>query len=233
MVILYGAKPMWGLPDPSPFVTKAELLLKMAGIAHERKFGDFKKAPKGKFPWIDDDGTLVPDSTLIRLHIERTRGFDFDKGLSKEEAGVLWGFEKLCEDHLYFMLVSQRWVDDANFERGPRQFFQMIPAPLRPIMIPLIRRGVRKALHGQGFGRYTAAEGRLLAARAFGALNAWIETRDFFGGKEPVGADASIFATVQGALCPLFDGFFREEAEKFPALKAYVARMEARFYPKA
>lgn len=233
MIILYGARPMWGLPDPSPFVTKAEILLKMAGLGHERKFGDFKKAPKGKFPWIDDNGVLVPDSTLIRLHIEKTRGFDFDKGLSREEAGIVWAFEKLCEDHLYFALVAQRWVDDTNFERGPRQFFSMTPALLRPIMIPLIRRGVRKSLHAQGFGRYTTEEGRALVARAFGALAAYLDTRDFFGSKEPCGADASIFPALQGALCPLFGGYFREEAEKFPAFKTYVARMEARFYPKA
>jgi hypothetical protein len=38
--------PYFGLPDSSPFVTKAVLLLKFAGLAFEENRSGFAKAPK-------------------------------------------------------------------------------------------------------------------------------------------------------------------------------------------
>src|SRR5205823_1488916 len=78
MITLYTFGPAFGLPDPSPFVTKAEILLKMAALPYRTDSTGFRKAPKGKLPYIDDDGERVADSTFIRLHIEKKYGFDFD-----------------------------------------------------------------------------------------------------------------------------------------------------------
>jgi len=66
MITLYGFGPAFGLPDPSPFVTKAEVLLKMAGLEFRTDANGFRKAPKRKLPYIDDGGTIVADSTFIR-----------------------------------------------------------------------------------------------------------------------------------------------------------------------
>ena len=66
MITLYGFGPAFGLPDPSPFVTKAETLLKMAAVPYRTALGNLRKAPKGKLPYIDDDGAVIADSTLIR-----------------------------------------------------------------------------------------------------------------------------------------------------------------------
>lgn len=71
MITLYGFGPAFGLPDPSPFVIKVEALLKMAGLAFRTDTTGFRKAPKRKLPYIDDDGTLIADSTFIRWHIEK------------------------------------------------------------------------------------------------------------------------------------------------------------------
>jgi len=48
MITLYSFGPGFGLPDPSPFVTKAEVLLKMAELPYRTDTTGFKKAPKGK-----------------------------------------------------------------------------------------------------------------------------------------------------------------------------------------
>jgi hypothetical protein len=63
-------------------------------------------------------------------------------------------------------------MDDANFEKGPRNFFDKIPAPIRPFLIPMIRRKVRRALHGQGFGRHSPEEIATLGTQIVGALTA-------------------------------------------------------------
>jgi glutathione S-transferase len=41
MIILYTFGPYFGLPDPSPFVMKAEVLLKMANLPFETDTGGF------------------------------------------------------------------------------------------------------------------------------------------------------------------------------------------------
>ena len=136
MITLYTFGPAWGLPDPSPFVTKAIVLLKMSGLPFETDTGGFRKAPRGKLPYIRDGGEVISDSTLIRLHLEQRHKIDFERGLTPEQRGVAWAAEKLCEDHLYWFIVQARWLDADNFERGPARFFDAVPAPLRPIVSP-------------------------------------------------------------------------------------------------
>ena len=81
MITLYTFGPGMGLPDPSPFVMKAELLLKMSGQPYRVDTKGFSKAPKGKLPYIDDDGEIVADSTFIRWHLEKKYKLDLDRGL--------------------------------------------------------------------------------------------------------------------------------------------------------
>ena len=58
---LYCFQPAGGLPDASPFVVKVMTLLKMAGLDYVGDRTGFARAPKGKQPYIDDDGTIVAD----------------------------------------------------------------------------------------------------------------------------------------------------------------------------
>ena len=165
MMTLYTFGPAFGLPDPSPFVTKVEILLKMAGLPYRTETNGFGKAPKGKLPYIDDDGERIADSTFIRWHIEKKYKFDFDRGLSAEQRAAAWAFEKMAEDQTYCALVHARWMNDANFYNGPAKFFGKVPAPLRPLVIAMVRRQLRKILHGQGIGRHSDAEIVSLATR--------------------------------------------------------------------
>jgi len=71
MITLYTFGPAFGLPDPSPFVMKAEVLLKMAGVPYRTDTTGFRKAPKGKLPYIEDGGEIISDSTFIRFHLEK------------------------------------------------------------------------------------------------------------------------------------------------------------------
>jgi glutathione S-transferase len=232
MITLYAFGPAFGLPDPSPFVLKAETLLKMAALPFRTDTEGFSKAPKGKLPYIDDDGERIADSTFIRWHIEKKYRFDFDRGLSAEQRAIAWAFEKMMEDNLYWTLVHARWTDDANFFKGPVKFFGKVPAPLRPIVIAMIRRQVRKTLHGQGMGRHPAADIVALATRSIDAMADYLGQKPFFVGAEPTGVDATMFAFAAGLLCPVFDTPIRTAAEGHDNLKRYVARMTARFYPE-
>jgi glutathione S-transferase len=232
MITLYTFGPAFGLPDPSPFVMKAEVLLKMAGLPYRTETKGLRGAPKGKLPYIDDDGERIADSTFIRRHIEQKYGTDFDRGLSREQRATAWAFEKLAEDHLYWTIVAERWLDDANFAKGPQIFFRRVPAPLRPLVIAMIRRRVRQALHAHGIGRHSKAAIGELAARSIESFADFLDQKPFFFGREPTGIDAAVFAFTTGALCPIFTGAARTAAERHDNLRAYVGRMTARYYPE-
>ncbi len=231
MITLYTFGPYFALPDASPFVMKAEVLLKMAALPYEIDTGGFNKAPKGKLPYIADDGAIVADSTFIRLHIEKKYGFDFDAGLSPPERGVAWAFEKMCEDHLYWAGLHARWMVDANFDKGPRQFFDEAPTALRPLIIAMVRRQVRRNLWGQGMGRHTTAEMEELVAPDINALADVLADKPYLMGDRPCGADAAIFPMIAHALCPRFETAIHTCAKQRPNLVAYNDRLMRQYFP--
>ncbi len=232
MITLYGSGRHFGLPDASPFVTKAEILLKMSGVPFRAAKADFGKAPKGKIPYIDADGKLLGDSTFIRFHLEDKHGIDFDAGLSASDKAVALAFEKLCEEHLYWAIVHARWMDKANFEKGPKHFFDDVPAPLRPFIVAMINRQVRRNMKGHGIGRHTRAEIERLAKRDLDAISAFLAGKPFLMGTEPCGADASVWSSVVSALCTHFDTPIRDHAEKLSNLVAYRDRGMKRWFPE-
>ena len=150
MITLFTFGSGFDLPDPSPFVMKAMLLLKMAGLDFQENRHGFGKAPNGKLPYIDDDGEVIADSTFIRFHIEKKYGFDFDAHLNAEQKAASWAFEKMCEDHLYWAMIDLRWLDADNFKKGPSKFFAGVPMPMRLLVTRLVLRKVRKNLFAHG-----------------------------------------------------------------------------------
>lgn len=231
MLILETFRPAWGLPDPSPFVTKTMVLLKMAGLEFKTRRGDPRKTPKGKLPVLHDNGTVIPDSGFIRRHLEQVHGIDFDAGLSAEQKAVGIAVTSMMEDRLYWAVVRERWLVDENFESGPKSFFRVVPAPIRPVIAAMIRRRVRRSLWSQGTGRHSREEVGLIAADCLGALADIIGDKPFLLGDAPSGADASAYAFAGNALCPQFTGPVREAAEAHPALQAYCTRMTERYFP--
>ena len=232
MITLFTFGPAFGLPDPSPFVTKAEVLLKLSGLPYATNAKGLRRAPKGKLPYIDDDDAIVADSTLIRMHLEERHGVDFDKGLSPAEKGIAWAFEKMCEDHLYWAVVHSRWMNRSNFDKGPRGFFDIAPAPIRPLVIGVIRRRVRRDLHGQGLGRNSSDEIERLAARGVAAIADQLGDKPFLMGPAPCGADATAFAWVLSILCPRFETPIRDAAEQRANLVAYRDRGLRQWFPE-
>ena len=232
MITLYGSGPNFGLPDASPFVTKAETLLRMSKLPFEKALMSFSKAPKGKIPYIEDDGQLLGDSTLIRWHLEKKYGIDFDQGLTAEQLAIAWAFEKMAEDNLYWASVYFRWMIDANFRKGPVNFFKSVPAPVRPVVVSMVRRRLRKTLQGQGIGRHSADEITAIGIRSIDAMAAYLGDKPFFMGNTPAGIDATMFAFAVSAICPLFESDLQRAAASHDNLRRYVGRMTARFYPE-
>jgi glutathione S-transferase len=232
MITLYHFGPRFGLPDPSPFCVKAEVLLKMSGLPYTAQTFDVRKAPKGKLPFIDANGAKIADSTFIRWHLEKSSGIDFDSALSPAERATAWAFEKLCEDNLYWAIVNARWLNDDNFYAGPHSFFDDVPKPLRPLITSMVRRTVRRDLRGQGLGRHSNSEIERIASHGVDQIANFIGDKPFLMGAQPCGADAMVFGTLASILCPVFRSPTRTAAENRANLIAYRDRCLKRWFPE-
>ncbi|MEO1695422.1 MAG: glutathione S-transferase family protein [Pseudomonadota bacterium] len=221
----------FGMPDPSPFCMKARSLLAIANLPYDTAEGDVMKAPKKKLPVLIENGVPIPDTTFMRLHLEQKHGIDFDRHLTPEQVGHAWALEKLCEDNLYWHIMFDRWMVPHNFDRGPKAFFQSLPAFVRPVLIPIIKRDIRVALKWQGTGRHSRAEIHDLARRGIDAIAAALGDKPWICGDEPCGADASVHATVTALLCALFESDLLAHTQSHENLVAYRARGLAAWYP--
>ncbi len=164
-------------------------------------------------------------TTFIRWHIEKKYNIDFDQGLDANQKAIAWAFEKMAEDQLYWVVVHDRWMNDDNFRKGPVRFFHRVPAPIRPFVIATVRRKVRTALHGHGFGRHSPDEIVALGTRSIDAIADFLGDKPFFMSSEPTGADAAIFSFACAVLCPHFESRTRRAAERHENVPRYVGRM--------
>lgn len=232
MIKLYAFGSMPGLPDMSPFVVKAMTLLKMAGAEYTVDLKGFRRAPKGKLPYFDDNGVIVADSTFIRQHLEKARGVDFDAGLSAQERAQGWALERLCEDHLLWIIARDRWQDDDNFAHGVGPFFdKLLPALGRGAIKWMLRRSVVKRLWQIGVGRFNNEELAVLGARDVEALATQLGDKPYLFGDKPCGADATAFAMINLLLDPTTAGPTRDAAMTKPNLVAYRDRMMRQYFP--
>lgn len=230
MMTLYTFGPAFGLPDPSPFCIKAMVLLKMSGLDFECVPGDVRKAPKLKMPYLIDNGKTIADSTFIRWHLEARYGIDFDKDYGPAERATGWAMEKLCEDHLYWLGLQERWMDPVNFDKGPRKFFDAVPAILRPLIVHKVKSDVRRNLWGQGTGRHTEAERNKLADTTVQTLSDCLADKQYLLGATPCGADASVFAMLLSFGSPLFETPTRRMISTRPNLVAYRERLNEQWF---
>jgi glutathione S-transferase len=231
VIILHRFGPFLGTPDSSPFVIKAMMLLRLAGLSFELVQGNPLKAPRKLLPYIEDDGVTVADSALIRMHIERKYGFDFDAALSREQKAIAWAVERMCEDHLYFAMLEARWLDRAAFRKGVAKMFGVVPLALRPFAKVALRRANAKRLQGHGLGRHTKSDIAMLAARDIDALAAIMGDKPYLMGNNPCGSDAFGFGIVTSILTPPLDSPLRVAMSKHANLVEYCNRMTRQFFP--
>ena len=234
MITLYGFGPAFGLPAASPFAIKTDMQLKMSGLPYAYGEGGVpQNGPKGKIPYIEDGGARIGNSTFIRDYLEKTYAIDFDTGLTVEQRAQAWAVERMLEDHLYWAMVQERWMDEANFVKGPATFFDRMPEGMRDRARVDTRERVKGALYAQGLGRHSPAEIADLGSRSLGALSAIIGDKPYLMGPEPCGADATAFAFAASVLTPYFAGPLRDAACLYPNLLSYTGRLMGQYYPQA
>lgn len=231
MITLYAGGENFGLPEVSPYVTKTEVQLKMAGLDFLKVPATPDTSPKGQLPWIDDDGQAVADSTFIRAHLERKYDVDLDARLTPVQRAQAWAIERMLENQFAWTWVRDRWLVPENFAKGPAHFFDTVPEAFREQVRAEVQARVAASILSVGVGRHSDEEVLWLGTRTLDALDTLLGDQTWLFGDEPSGVDATVLAMLIGVMTPYFDTALRRAAMTYPTLVAYAARGMARFYP--
>lgn len=232
MIRLHQFAPAFGLPNASPFCMKLETWLRLAAVPYQAvNDGNVFKAPKGKLPWIEDGAQRLADSSFIIRHLQQQgHGVALDAWLSPAQRAQALAWQRLVEEHLYWVVVHQRWIQPEGWALTRKAFFAGLPAPLQAVVPALARRGIRAELRGHGMGRHDDGEILELGLQDLGALADFLGDKAFMLGEAPCTLDACTFAFLANVLWAPLDTPLRRAALARPALDAYCTRMRQRAF---
>ncbi len=230
MITLLQTPPAWGLSTFSPFCLKVETYLRMAELPYQAKAADIRKAPKGKVPWIEDDGHVVADSSQIIAYLKEKHGDPLDRKLSASQRARALLLQRTIEEHTYFALAALRWFSDAAWPHLREAFAPMLPRLIAPMIMKSIRKSVRKSLHGQGMGRHGRDEIVELARRDLEALSITLGDEPFFLGDRPTSIDAVVYGFLAQILFVPWDSEEKAILRESPNLVEFCERMRERYW---
>jgi glutathione S-transferase len=235
MIKLYQFPTRPPLPNPSPFCFRVEAFLRLVDLPYAVvAVGDTRKAPKKKLPFIfDDQGKAVADSQAIIEHLTHSHGLTLDSFLSDADRAVAHAFTKMLTEHLYWVMVFSRWVDDEGWAKFKPNFIKILPPVIGPAIAAAVRAKTRKALYAQGIGRHTPEEIWRLGEADIDALAVLLGDRDFFFGDQPCSFDATALAFLGSILYfAAIDPPVKQHLRAHPNLTAYCLRMMQRTFPE-
>lgn len=229
MVTLYTFSGAWGLLSLSPFCAKVEAYLRLAEVPHRIRSADPRRAPRGKAPYIEHEGTFVPDSGLILDYLKERFGDPLDGPLDAQEHAVGHLVRRTCEESLYWIQVYSRWSEDEGFGHVRAELARLIPPMLLPIAAPLARRKALKQLKFQGTALRTREEVYAHGVADLTALCNLLGEQDFLFGDAPSTYDVTLYAFLANSLRnPTVDPL-RAYVERQPTLVGFVDRIESRW----
>ncbi|MCX4244169.1 glutathione S-transferase family protein [Paraliomyxa miuraensis] len=230
-MILWQTVPCWGAPSTSPFCIKLETWLRMAKIPYQaRVLNRPPRSATGKVPYIErSDGSLLADSGAIIEALTAEHGVTLDEGLDARSQALQTAVTRMLEDHFYWVIAWDRWIIDAHWAQTRVAYFGALPWPMSTLVPAVLRGPMRRALHGQGFGRLTSEAilertRRDLAALAelVGDGTAVLDRRS--------SVDAIAYAFLVAARCPPWNGPLQQAVAARPNLMAYCEAIERDYW---
>ena len=220
----------WGTPHMSPFCGKLETYLRMTETPHTVVPISITKAPKGKIPFVTIDGALMGDSQLIIERLEKAGKQPLDADLTPADRARGHAIRRMIEEGTYFSGVYTRWVTDEGFVHVKKELSAFLPAPVR-MLLPLIRRKVKKSMISQGTGRHSLDEICALAIADYQACADLLGDQPYLLGDKPRVVDTTLYPFVEGQLRFPNETPVSRAVKAMPNLVAYRDRIRARWWP--
>jgi glutathione S-transferase len=223
---------MFAIPNLSPFCCKMETWLRIADVPYEVVVTrDPRKAPRGKLPFIDDQGVLIADSSVIAAHLSRTRGIDLDAHLDDRQRATSLLVKRALEEHYSFVLAYTHLYRDEGLQYTKTRF-DAVPSLIRPIVSNAVRNSVKKILWYQGLLRGSHDEIVAKAIDDWRAVLASMSDGPFFFGQRPSSIDATVFGTLAPTILTPIETPIRAFLVTQPKAVAYAERLRERFFPE-
>jgi glutathione S-transferase len=233
MIILHQFARTWGLPNLSQFCVKLETYLRMNRIPYQIAESLPLKAPRGKLPFIDDEGHRIADSRLILHHLQSKYGTGQDAHLSSEELATAKSFQRLLEEHLYWISMVTRWdYSDSNWQANKAAIFGVLPPIARDLAAAVYRRKIKGQILGHGIGRLSHEEKFKLGKEDLDSLADFLGEKPYFMGKRPSTLDASAYGILVNIIGGPIESPLKDHALSKQNLHDYCRRMQAEFYPE-
>jgi glutathione S-transferase len=231
MITLYQFYPSFGIPNASPFCLKLETYLRMVELPYQNQYTDnLSKAPKGKMPYIEDNGKIVADSNIVIEYLKETYGDRLDSHLSPADRGISLAMRRLIDENLYWALVYTRWEEDASWQILKEAYFGGLPPIVKNIVPIIARKSSRQNLRGHGMGRHNAKEVYEIARLDITALADFLGDKLYFFGDKPSSLDATAYGVLANILWVPIDTPLKEYANQFPQLEKFCQRMKEKYY---
>ena len=231
VITLFQPPPTWGMPSMSPFCIKVETYLRMVDLPYKTRGGDPRKNPKGKIPWIEDEGKRVTDSSDIVDYLKATHGDPLDRDLTPQQRAEALLARRTIEEHLYWVLVHSRWAEDEGFAQVRGVFLKFMPKFIGPLVMDrVIRKKVVASLHAQGVGRHAPADIYRRGAEDLDALSVMLGDRPYLLGERPTSVDASLYGMLVALWLFPVDTPIKRHFGTLGNLVAYTERMHNRYF---
>ncbi|MCF6292675.1 MAG: glutathione S-transferase family protein [Robiginitomaculum sp.] len=233
MIKLFQPPPSFNAANASPFCIKLEVLLKMAKLPYEIVIeGDPRKGPTGKIPFVEIDGKLIGDSGLIQNLLEAERGVNFHENLTDEQKAISLAFTRLIEEHLYWVLVYSRWMEDENWLVLKSAFFGQLPIPLRWILPNVIKKQVLKNMIGHGIARHDKTTIYQMAGENLTAIAGFLDDKPYAFGDQANTLDATLYGLLSAIIDADMNSELKTAALSHDNLVNYTSRMREEFFPE-
>lgn len=219
-----------GRPDGSPFCVKAEAYLRLQGVSYETVRGLPMKGPRGQLPVMFHRQEVVAGSQEIVEYL-RARNGRVDGWLDPAQETSAYHLARSVEEHLYFLLLYQRWLIPENFKVVEQVFFQDLHPVMRFLVSRYARSGARKRTIAQGLGRYSPPEIDRMTYRGVEMLSRSLGSKPFFMGDLPCWVDCSMFGFITNLLIPEFRRGAGHWIRDFQNLVDYEVRFAEAVFP--
>ena len=233
MIKLHQFARTWGIPNLSHFCCKLETYLRLAHIPYQFIESLPPKAPKGKLPFIEDDGKKIADSDLIIRYLIQKHGDQLNTNLSLSQKAISIAMQRLLEDHLFWITMYTRWqYSEKNWQINKIAIFHTFSPLIRDVVASVYRFLVRRQIHRHGLGRHSSEEIFQLGRTDLDALSNFLANKPFFMGDNPTKLDASAFGILINTLaCPI-ESPVKEYALSKQNLVDYCQRIMSEYFPE-
>ncbi len=233
MITLHQFARTWDIPNLSHFCAKIETYLRMAQLPYQIVETLPLKAPRGKLPYIEDNGKKIADSRLIIHYLKSTYGDSLDAHLSPEEIATAKAFQRLLEEHLYWVTMFTRWgYTEQNWQVNKQAIFDVLPPVVRDMAAWVYRHRINSQIRGHGIGRHTPEEVFELGKEDIDALANFLGDKAYFMGDKPTSLDASAFGILVNTVCCPIESPAKDCALTKGNITDYCTRMLVEFFPE-